>query len=114
MNILYKNGKLSADQSRFMMPKRPKEELYDLYTDPFELNNLTSNPDYKGILEEMNNVLNKWIINTDDKGEIPEDPKEQKYSIDMMYRKYARRMTDQGVSPDISDEDYLYFWEALL
>ena len=53
------------------MPKL-KEELYDLESDPFELNNLSDNADYKVELDKLSNVLDDWLEDIDDLGRIPE------------------------------------------
>lgn len=44
----------------------PKYELYDLNNDPYEWNNLSENPKYKGILSEMKQVLYKWRVESGD------------------------------------------------
>ncbi|UCD30322.1 MAG: sulfatase [Planctomycetota bacterium] len=41
--------------------KRPAEELYDLRTDPFELNNLAADPKYKDVLNDLRIRLAKWM-----------------------------------------------------
>lgn len=51
-----------------------KEQLYNLIFDPTETNNLAANPEYSGILEEMRNRLESWMMRTDDpllKGPVP-------------------------------------------
>ena len=52
--------------------KRPVEELYDLTADPFEVNNLASEPKHKATLEAMRKRLTDWEERTDDKGRKPE------------------------------------------
>jgi arylsulfatase A-like enzyme len=51
---------------------KPVEELYDLWKDPWELNNLAEEPGYTGKLEEMRNALTVWQNTYGDKGFIPE------------------------------------------
>ena len=73
---LHAEGKLSDMQERILFaPTRPKEELYDLRTDPHALNNLADDPDYFPTLEAMRNRLEMWIEKTDDQGATPEPPK---------------------------------------
>lgn len=81
MEQLNAEGKLNANQELFFSDTRPLEELYDLENDPYELNNLAANPEYAGILTEYANVLNKWIIETDDKGQYPEDEENLKLML---------------------------------
>lgn len=73
MKQLYKDDQLNAVQSRFMSRERPAIELYNLQQDPFELNNLADHPEYADVLQEHDDVLQKWIGETDDKGQYPEN-----------------------------------------
>jgi len=73
MHDLHNEGKLNPLQDRFMSNDRPAEELYDLKEDPFELINLATNPEYKDTVKKYADILNKWMVKTDDKGQYPED-----------------------------------------
>lgn len=53
MRTLNEEGKLNEVQEQFFAPNKPKEELYNLKKDPFETNNLASNPKYAKILKMM-------------------------------------------------------------
>jgi arylsulfatase A-like enzyme len=53
-------------------PTRPKEELYDLTADPFEVNNLAGDPKHKATLDAMRKKLADWEEVTLDKGRKPE------------------------------------------
>ncbi len=81
LRTLYAGGKLNELQSRIFKNTRPKEELYDLVEDPDEINNLASNSEYKNELERHRNILNDWIIKTDDKGQYPENIENLKYML---------------------------------
>lgn len=65
-------GKLSGPAKLFFAPTKPKEELYDTQSDPFEIKNLASDPRYEKILKRMRQVLDRWIVQTKDMGDIPE------------------------------------------
>ncbi len=67
----YLNGECNKTQSIFWNPK-PVEELYDTENDPWEVNNLAENPDYKEILERMRAANNDWVTRIYDTGFIPE------------------------------------------
>ncbi|MCK0137022.1 sulfatase [Arenibacter sp. S6351L] len=41
---------------------RPSEELYDLTEDPYELNNIANNPEYKKVKLNLRERLRKWMI----------------------------------------------------
>lgn len=74
MKRLYREGKLNAAQARFMSDYRPAEELYDMEKDPYELNSLADDPKYANVLKYHRDILEKWIKETDDKGQYPESP----------------------------------------
>ena len=69
---LQKEGQLTKYQALWFRDKKPSEELYDLYIDPFELNNLAENPDYKEKLFELRQVCQEWIVKINDTGMQPE------------------------------------------
>ncbi|MEO9892710.1 sulfatase [Aurantibacter sp.] len=53
MRTLKKEGKLNAEQKQFFSDSKPKEELYNIQEDPFELVNLADNVEQLAVLEEM-------------------------------------------------------------
>ncbi len=67
----YLNGKCNKAQSVFWETK-PVEELYDTENDPWEINNLAENPDYKEVLERMRAANKSWVTKIKDTGFIPE------------------------------------------
>lgn len=69
---LYANGSLNAAQSKWFATPKPEEELYDLKNDPYELTNLADRPELQDTLSHMRSVLNDWIHETNDLGQIPE------------------------------------------
>lgn len=56
---------------------RPLEELYDLEKDPFEMNNLAENPEYKRLLKSLQEQLVTWCKTQNDT--IPLKVLKQKY-----------------------------------
>lgn len=69
---LHAAGKLTPEQAAFFAPTRPAEELYDLESDPHEVKNLAASPAHAKALEELRTLLDRWIKETGDPGEIPE------------------------------------------
>jgi len=69
---LYDAGRLNPVQSRFWEPK-PVEELYDLRTDPDEIQDLAEQPEYREVVERMRGVLRDWQREIRDVGMLPED-----------------------------------------
>ncbi|MHC4639251.1 MAG: sulfatase family protein, partial [Planctomycetota bacterium] len=113
MEVLHKQGKLTPAQEKFMAQTRPKEELYDLKKDPFEINNLAGKPKYAKILNEFRDRLADWIEETSDNGEIPEDKQEVKYWKDFFGDRHKNGMKKKGLS-SASPEEYLKWWERKL
>jgi arylsulfatase A-like enzyme len=70
----YKNGLCNANQSAFWQTK-PTEELYDIQKDPWEVNNLADNLEFKVVLERFKAENKRWMIDIVDTGFIPESVK---------------------------------------
>jgi uncharacterized sulfatase len=47
---------------------RPKEELYDLASDPYEMNNLIEDSSLAGVCEELRAELDRWLESQGDPG----------------------------------------------
>jgi hypothetical protein len=52
----------------------PAEELYDLDTDPYEIQNLaeSSEPEHQAVLKRLRAELERWIDESNDQGRTPE------------------------------------------
>ncbi len=48
---------------------RPKEELYDLAKDPYEMNNLADNPEFQVQKQALSRVLKSWMTAAGDSGD---------------------------------------------
>jgi arylsulfatase A-like enzyme len=72
LSKLNAEGKLTPTQAALCAPTMPKEELYDLRDDPHEIRNLAEDPKHTAKLAELRSVLERWIIDTGDRGRIPE------------------------------------------
>ena len=67
------NGQLDDIQSQWFRDRKPVEELFDTYLDPFELFNLSDDPKYSNKLRELRNRCANWMSEINDKGTIPEE-----------------------------------------
>ncbi len=65
-------GKLGENQWQFWAEKKPLEELYDTETDPHEINNLATNPNYFGKLAELRQAHFSFMDEFGDLGMMPE------------------------------------------
>jgi arylsulfatase A-like enzyme len=66
MRRLHGEGKLTPEQSLIMAESRPREELYDTESDPFELKNLAGDPAQTARIERMRAALTEWQKQTGD------------------------------------------------
>jgi len=69
---LYDKGKLNAAQRAFWEPK-PPEELYDLQTDPDEIQNLAGLPTHRDTLARFRRAQRNLALGIRDVGFLPED-----------------------------------------
>ena len=72
LNKLWKENLLLKDHRLWFETPKTKEELYDLTKDPYELNNLADKISLKDTLFFLREVLDQWIIDTNDLGEYSE------------------------------------------
>ncbi len=73
MRRLNKTGELTGAQRLFFLPEKPEEELYDLTTDPHEIQNLAKNPDAAAIRDRLRRALDDWMKESNDLGQTPEE-----------------------------------------
>lgn len=69
---LHLDEKLAGAQNLMFEP-RPPEELYDTKNDPFEINNLASDPRHRETLQRLRGVLDAWRQEVGDWGEVQEE-----------------------------------------
>jgi arylsulfatase A-like enzyme len=63
---------LNEYQAQWFRETKTREELFDTWDDPHELNNLADNPDYSDKLEELRDACAKWMEEINDMGKIRE------------------------------------------
>lgn len=113
MQVMFKKGKLTNDQALFLAESRPAEELYDIQKDPFCLNNLVDDPTLNEELVKMRDNMDSWLIKYD-LATYPEAQEEIDYAKRLMDEQFKMWMSKIGLSPDISDEDFLKWWQEKL
>jgi arylsulfatase A-like enzyme len=67
-------GRLDDVQRRFLADRKPVEELYDVQADPHEVRNLAGSPAQDSVLRALRAVLDRWVVDTKDRGGEGEDP----------------------------------------
>ena len=71
---MHNKGELGPIPSLFFADSKPEEELYDVESDPHNIRNLASLPEYESVLKDMRLRLADWQNETNDQGRIPESP----------------------------------------
>ncbi len=76
MRRLYAEGKLTGPPLALMQRTGPCEELFDTQADPHEIHDLSqsSAPEHRVALTRLSAALDTWIIETNDRGAMPEPP----------------------------------------
>jgi uncharacterized sulfatase len=95
-------GKLDPTPMLFMARTKPKEELYDLEKDPYEIHNLANSTENQDILKDMRAALDKWIIDTKDLGAISEKELIQRGIVrDVLSTEYDARVKFHPKTPPV-------------
>jgi N-sulfoglucosamine sulfohydrolase len=76
MRRLRDTGKLTDGQKNCFEKPRPPEELYDVNSDPHELNNLAGDPGYATTLTKFRKQLESWQKETGDAAPVARTPDE--------------------------------------
>lgn len=112
MRTLHRQGQWS---SPFMAETRPREELYDLRSDPDQMKNLAADPGSANKLAELRDALNQWIDETGDLGAVDEATTVDLNAVMQEKRRwYEKVMKQRGLDPALSDEEYLRWWQQEL
>ena len=95
-------GKLNPVQRQWWAKTKPKEELYDPQTDPYEVKNLAGSAEHAGVLKEMRAALDQWIKDTKDLGEVPEQALIDRGLVrDLLNHEYAERLKKHPMAPPV-------------
>ena len=72
MRRMKADGTLHPESAQFLNDTRPAEELYDLHSDPWELNNLVARPELADVLNRLLTECDRWQLDVRDAHLIPE------------------------------------------
>jgi N-sulfoglucosamine sulfohydrolase len=114
LQVRQKRDALTPQQALFLASAKPKEELYDLAKDPLELTNLAGNRAHEAARKEHSRKLDEWIKATDDQGQKPEAPAAVAFWQQQAAASFKQTMEQRGLPADVTDEDYLQWWEETL
>ena len=66
---LYEQGRLTQAQALIFASSKPRDELYDLQTDPFETTNLAESAEHEEVLHRLQKALDVWMAENGDQPE---------------------------------------------
>jgi len=61
----YAAGTLAPKLAEIYFGERPPEELYDMRTDPAQVNNLVDDPAHKSVLKQHRRIMDEWLSKGD-------------------------------------------------
>ncbi len=98
LHRLYASGGLNKTQMQWFRTSKPQEELFDLYEDPHELNDLSGEEEMSIILSQMRTELDNWMTEEEDMNALPEMA-----MIHRMWPEGSQPVTDYP-SVDVNEE----------
>ena len=110
LKYLREQGELTPEQELFLTESRPEHELYDLEKDPYELNNLAGDPEYKAVLRTLQAKLSRWMNEIGDKEGAQESSSDEKDAVKSNQSWYRSGLKKMGASPDTSMKKRLEWW----
>jgi len=84
---MYEKGLLNDAQALYWKDTKPVEELYDVKSDPHEINNLAEKAEFGDKVAEFRRILETWIEETGDKGQYPDNVE----ALRFMYERWGER-----------------------
>jgi arylsulfatase A-like enzyme len=100
LRSLHDAGRLDPLAEKLLFsPTRPTEELYEWTQDRWQVKNLAGDPEHKATLEKMRSRLDRWIVETKDRG--PES--EKMYDSDMAV--YLGERTNKGKNESATEKN---------
>jgi hypothetical protein len=110
---LQKEGKLEPPFNQFMALEKSEFELFDLKTDPSELNNLISQPEFMDIKNKLHTILVD-SLKSFETNIVPEKPETIQKAKESSRIYFDSGMKKIGLSDQSTDEEILKYWEKIL
>ncbi|MCC9658926.1 sulfatase family protein [Rhodopirellula halodulae] len=105
-------GKLDANQELIFRQTRPAEELFDLESDPHELQNLANDPAHAAELQSLRNRLDHWMETTGDQGRQPESAEQFESDIEVYLNTLRKRATPEHLQTVESNIELMKRWAS--
>lgn len=115
LRVLHDTQKLEDFASKWLEPRRPEVEFYDLSIDPQGLIDVAENADYASVVGMKHNDLDNWIEATHDQG-IHGDPSTEPPLAQIQGSKradYNRTWKKRLNKPEPADQERVAWWEQI-
>jgi arylsulfatase A-like enzyme len=99
---MHKNNQLNEVQELWFAQSKPKEQLFDLKNDPYEINNIADMDSNKARLDTFRKVLNEWLTNVGDMGTMTEYK-----MVKEMWPDFKQPITEKPVIEKRNDSIYI-------
>ena len=113
LRVLHSTGKLESFPSKWLAPRRPEVEFYDLQTDPLGLHDVAQQTSYASLIGKSRDALDAWIKAIQDQG-IQGDPSTEPTLSEIQRSKradYNRTWTKRLGDPEPTDKERVAWWE---
>ena len=93
---LHDKGTLKGLPAKLMAASRPREELYDIQSDPWETKNLANDPMFSDEKSRLAKALDAWMTKIEDCGRHPESEDVVSRWRSKMDRHYEKKLASRG------------------
>ncbi|MFZ9991636.1 MAG: sulfatase [Opitutales bacterium] len=113
LRVLQATGKLDPFPGRWLDPRRPDIEFYDLKSDPLGVHDVAADPANAETIRRQNTALTSWSATSKDQGLLG-DPATEPSLAEIQKAKrldYRRNWTRRLGKPEPTDAERLAWWE---
>jgi uncharacterized sulfatase len=115
---LYDEGKLAPQHAQYWKAPREPEELYDLRSDPDEVNNVIASPEHRQALAQLRRVQAQQAVAVRDLGFLPEGEIHSRSNVSPGQIERLVRVASDTATPELTrlltDEDSaVRYWAAI-
>lgn len=113
LRVLQATGKLDPFPGRWLDPRRPDIEFYDLKSDPLGVHDVAADPANDETIRRQNTALTSWSATSKDQGLLG-DPATEPSLAEIQKAKrldYRRNWTRRLGKPEPTDAERLAWWE---
>lgn len=113
LRVLQATGKLDPFPGRWLDPRRPDIEFYDLKSDPLGVHDVAADPANAETIRRQNTALTSWSATSKDQGLLGDPATEPSLAQIQKAKRldYRRNWTRRLGKPEPTDAERLAWWE---